>query len=216
VSEPLHLLELAEATKTRRRLYAHRLGVLALGVAAEIAVLVPFALLGRGPFVGSLGALPVGIACITGFFAGPAVGATVALSAWLVFFPFVVDWSPFGLVALVLWVVPAALLGIVTQRLTARERQLAVYEAERLYEEFRSDLTNQAHHEVRTPAAVIYGMADVLLRGEFDVSQEQQRKFLALIAASAQQLTDVPDQLEKLDRPAQFGRTAVITRAQRA
>ena len=53
--------------------------------------------------------------------------------------------------------------------------------------------------------ADINGMVDVLLRGDFDVTQEQQRKFLALIAESAQQLTDLPDQLEKLDRPAQFG-----------
>ena len=64
--------------------------------------------------------------------------------------------------------------------------------------EFRSDLANQAHHEVRTPAAVIYGMADVLLRGDFDVSREQEKKFLALIAESAQRLTDIPEQLERL------------------
>jgi signal transduction histidine kinase len=183
----------------KRPSWTQRAVALTLGVLAEVAVLVPFAVLGRGPFIGSLGALPVGVACVVGFFAGPAAGAAVACSGWVVFFPFVVHWSPFGLVALVLWVAPAVVLGIVAQRLRARERQLAVYEAERLYDEFRSQLANQAQHEVRTPAAVIYGMADVLLRGDFDLSQEQQRKFLALIAESAQKLTDVPEQLEKLE-----------------
>jgi signal transduction histidine kinase len=185
---------------TRKRLATRqRIVVLLLGVFAEVVVLVPFALLGRGPFIGSLGALPVGVACLAGFFAGPTVGAIVALSGWVVFFPFVVHWSPFGVVALALWVLPAVMLGVVASRLRARERQLAVLEAERRYEELRSDLANQAQHEVRTPAAVIYGMADVLLRGDFDLTREQHKKFLGLIAESAQRLTDVPDRLERLE-----------------
>jgi signal transduction histidine kinase len=166
-----------------------------LAALAEIVVLIPFALTGRGPFIGSLGALPVGVACLAGFLAGPVAGAAVALAGWTFFFPFVVHWSPYGLVALPLWIGPAVLLGLVAQRLRARERELAVLEAEQRYEELRSELANQAQHELRTPAAVIYGMADVLLRDDFDLSMEQQRKFLGLIAESAQRLTDVPELL---------------------
>ena len=182
-----------------KRTSGHHKVVLAIGVLAEITVLVPFALLGRGPFIGSLGALPVGVACCAAFLAGPWVGVTVACAGWTFFFPLVVHWSPFGLVALVLWAVPAALLGYVAQRLKKRERQLAVLEAERRYEELRAALADHTQHEVRTPAAVIYGMADVMLRGEFEVSSEQKRKFLALIAESAQKLTEVPERLEDLE-----------------
>jgi signal transduction histidine kinase len=170
-----------------------------VGIVAEIAVQIPFAVLGQGPFVGSLGALPVGIACLIGFLAGPAAGATVAVAGWTFFFPLVVHWSPFGILALALWVGPAVLFGLVARRLRAREQQLIVFEAERRYEELRSELANQAHHEVRTPAAVIYGMADVLLRDEIELTPEQKRKFLGLIAESAQQLTDVSERLETIE-----------------
>jgi len=177
----------------------HKLLIVVVGIVAEIAVQIPFALLGHSPFVGSLGALPVGVACLIGFLAGPAAGATVAIAGWAFFFPLVVHWSPFGIVALALWAVPAMLLGHVARRLRTREKELLVFEADQRYEELRSDLANQAHHEVRTPAAVIYGMADVLLRDDFELSAEQRRKFLGLIAESAQQLTDVSDRLEHIE-----------------
>jgi signal transduction histidine kinase len=177
----------------------YRIAVVALGAAAELVVLVPFALVERGPFVGSLGALPVGIACLAGFLAGPRGGAVVAAAGWAFFFPFVVHWSPYGLFALPLWIGPAVLLGAIAGRLRAREQELALVAADRRYETLRSDLANHAQHELRTPAAVIYGMADVMLKGELDLTAAQTRKFLTLIADSAQRLTNVPERLEQLE-----------------
>lgn len=188
-----------------REAWIRRLLVLAFGVLAEIVVLVPFALVGQhGHFVGSLGALPVAIACLAGFRGGPVTGAAVAFSGWAFFFPLIVEWSPFGLLALPFWVGPAALVGLIVERLKARDRQLAVLEVERRYEELRRDLTNQAHHEVRTPATVIYGMAEVLLRDDLDLTEEQSRRFLGLIAESAQRLGDVPERLERHDAARQL------------
>lgn len=187
---------MVRAAATRARLSRRPL-VLVLGVLAELVVLVPFSLYGQeGRFIGSVGALPVAIACLAALLAGPVTGAAVASSGWAFFFPGVIDWSPFGLVALPLWAGPATLVGFLKMRLNSRERELAVFEAERRYEELRRDLTNQAHHEVRTPATVIYGMAEVLLREDLDLTDEQTRKFLGLIAESAKRLGDVPERLE--------------------
>jgi signal transduction histidine kinase len=171
--------------------------VLVIGVVAEVLVLVPFSVFEhRGNFVGSLAALPVAIACVAGFFGGPRSAAVVGLSGWAFFFALVTGWSLYGLIAMPLWVGTGMFVGLLSDRLRRREHELALLEVERRFTGLRQDLANQAHHEVRTPATVIYGMADLLMRDDLQLTTAQKTKFLELIAESAERLGDVPGRLE--------------------
>jgi signal transduction histidine kinase len=174
-----------------------RVPVLVAGVLAEVIVLTPFSLFAGANFRGSLGALPVAIACAVGLLVGPVAAATVALAGWAFFFPLIVHWSPVGLLALPLWIAPAAAVGVLADRLQRREHQLALVEAEHRYELLRRELADEAQHTLRTPAAVIHGMAEVLLRRDLGLSDQQTRRFLELIADSAQTLMEVPDRFEE-------------------
>lgn len=181
---------------TKRRTAA----IAALGVIAEVVLLLPFSdlvisTIKPGEFVGVAGALAVAPAALTAFLAGPFVGGLVALAGWAFFFPFIVEGSVNGLVPLPIWLGIAVLIGVLADRLRNRERQLARMEAERLYAEHRRGLANQAHHEVRTPATVIYGMAEMLLRDDLKLTAKQRREFLRMIADSAARLEDVPGRL---------------------
>ena len=178
----------------RRPVQRWRGAAVVVGILAELVVLTPFSVFGTpSQFVGSLGALPVAVACVTGFVAGPAAAVIAALSGWTFFFALLAQWDPAGLLALPLWMGPAAVVGMLAERVRARDRQLALLEAERRYEAARRELENVAQHTVRTPAAVIRGMADVLLRDHRDFSAEQTRAFIELIADSAQELLDAPE-----------------------
>jgi PAS domain S-box-containing protein len=74
---------------------------------------------------------------------------------------------------------------------------------EQRLEEEKSDFVATISHELRTPMAAVYGAAETLLRRENDLSPEQRRQLIEMIAAQAARLSVITEEVlltNKLDR----------------
>jgi PAS domain S-box-containing protein len=70
-------------------------------------------------------------------------------------------------------------------------------------EEEKSDFVATISHELRTPMAAVYGAAETLLRRGGDLSPEQSRQLVEMIAAQASRLSVITEEVlltNKLDR----------------
>jgi two-component system, OmpR family, phosphate regulon sensor histidine kinase PhoR len=64
---------------------------------------------------------------------------------------------------------------------------------ERRLEEVRNDLVTTISHELRTPMAAVYGAAETLLHRESEISAEQSRLLLEVIATQAARLSQITE-----------------------
>ena len=74
---------------------------------------------------------------------------------------------------------------------------------ERRLEEVRNDFVATISHELRTPMAAVYGAAATLLRSDIELSPEQGRQLLEVIATQAARLTQITEEVlltSQLDR----------------
>jgi PAS domain S-box-containing protein len=74
---------------------------------------------------------------------------------------------------------------------------------EQRLEEEKSDFVATISHELRTPMAAVYGAAETLLRREGELSAEQSRQLVQMIAAQAARLSVITEEVlltNKLDR----------------
>jgi signal transduction histidine kinase len=74
---------------------------------------------------------------------------------------------------------------------------------ERRLEEVRNEFVATVSHELRTPMAAVYGAAKTLLHREIELSGEQGRQLLDVIATQASRLTHIIEEIlltNKLDR----------------
>jgi PAS domain S-box-containing protein len=74
---------------------------------------------------------------------------------------------------------------------------------ERRLEEVRNDFVATVSHELRTPMAAVYGAAKTLLRPDIELTDEQGRQLLDVIATQAARLTQITEEIlltSKLDR----------------
>jgi PAS domain S-box-containing protein len=74
---------------------------------------------------------------------------------------------------------------------------------ERRLEEVRNDFVATISHELRTPMAAVYGAAKTLLHREIELTTEQGRQLLDVIATQADRLTLITEEIlltNKLDR----------------
>jgi PAS domain S-box-containing protein len=74
---------------------------------------------------------------------------------------------------------------------------------ERLLEEERSDFVATISHELRTPMTGVYGAAQTLLREDIELSPEQVRTLLGMIATEAARLSQITEEVlltSQLDR----------------
>jgi PAS domain S-box-containing protein len=74
---------------------------------------------------------------------------------------------------------------------------------ERLLEEERSDFVATISHELRTPMAAVYGAAETLLRRSIDLTSEQGRQLVEMIARQAARLGQITEDVlltRNLDR----------------
>ena len=104
---------------------------MAVGIAAEIALLVPSGTVDALFFPGVPGVTAATIAALVAILAGPAGGAIVAVAGWSLYFPLIADGRTGTLVALPFWVGGVVAIGLVAQRLRDAEHQ-ARSRAERL------------------------------------------------------------------------------------
>jgi two-component system, OmpR family, phosphate regulon sensor histidine kinase PhoR len=116
------------AFSARRRRTA---AIVATGIAAEIAVLVPSGTVDALFFPGVPGVTAAVIAAIVAILAGPAGGAVVAVAGWSLYYPLIADGRPGTLVALPFWVGGVVTIGLVAERLRNAEHR-ARTRAERL------------------------------------------------------------------------------------
>jgi signal transduction histidine kinase len=142
--------------RTIHALQRRRLAAALLGGLVEVAVV---AAIGSDDTVAGVrgigGETAVSLAVVGAVFAGPAVGATMALAGWATFFPLIAESAPGSIVALPVWTATALLVGQLSRVLVRAER--GRIEAER---------DAQAAHTLRTPVATIHGLVGVLrLRG---------------------------------------------------
>jgi PAS domain S-box-containing protein len=66
---------------------------------------------------------------------------------------------------------------------------------ERRLESEKSDLIATISHELRTPMAAVHGAAQTLLRTDVDLSAQDQRALLAMIAEQAARLADITEEV---------------------
>jgi signal transduction histidine kinase len=74
---------------------------------------------------------------------------------------------------------------------------------ERRLEQEKNDFVATISHELRTPMAAVYGAAETLLRREADLTPEQNRQLVQMIAAQAQRLSQITEEVlltNQLDR----------------
>jgi len=74
---------------------------------------------------------------------------------------------------------------------------------ERLLEQERSDFVARISHELRTPMTGVYGAAQTLLHREVELTPEQRRMFLKMIASEAARLSQITEEVlmtSQLDR----------------
>src|SRR5689334_2313602 len=75
--------------------------------------------------------------------------------------------------------------------------------AERELEQAKSDFIATVSHELRTPMTAVYGAARTLLRPELDISPEQARELLEMIATQSERLAQITEEVllaSRLDR----------------
>jgi signal transduction histidine kinase len=158
------------------RLRAHRALALAAGVALEAGAM---ALVGLHPAVRDIrgigGESGLLLAVFGAIAAGRLVGTLMALAGWAVFFPLIAHEATASLVALPLWTGTALAVGYLSEQLVRSERARA-----------EGELDAVAAHELRTPVAVIHGMAQTLRRRDLD--EPEQDKLLELIEHEADRL----------------------------
>jgi signal transduction histidine kinase len=158
------------------RLQAHRVVALVVGVAIEVVVVL---LISVDPGIrdtrGIGGESVVLLAVFGALAAGPLVGAAMTLTGWALFFPLIADDAPGSIVALPVWLATTYAVGVVSARLVRSERRHS-----------RAELEVVAAHELRTPVAVILGMARSLRRHE--LGDEERDKLLELIESESETL----------------------------
>ena len=74
---------------------------------------------------------------------------------------------------------------------------------ERRLEEEKSDFVATISHELRTPMAAVYGAAETLMQRGADLTPEQNRQLVAMIAAQASRLSQITEEVlltNQLDR----------------
>jgi PAS domain S-box-containing protein len=75
--------------------------------------------------------------------------------------------------------------------------------AERELEQAKSDFIATVSHELRTPMTAVYGAARTLLRPELDISPDQARELLQMIATQSERLAQITEEVllaSRLDR----------------
>jgi PAS domain S-box-containing protein len=75
--------------------------------------------------------------------------------------------------------------------------------SQRDLEDAKSDFIATISHELRTPMTAVYGAARTLLRPELDVSREQARELLEMIATQSERLAQITEEVllaSRLDR----------------
>jgi len=75
--------------------------------------------------------------------------------------------------------------------------------SERRLEEEKSELVATISHELRTPMTAVYGAATTLLHREADLTSQQRRQLLEMIAAEARRLAQITEEVlltNQLDR----------------
>jgi signal transduction histidine kinase len=176
---------------------------LALGVALELASMLILAP-ARVAFPGTPGAIGVAIAVLAALAAGPWIGALVAVTGWTAFFLLVAEVDPLALLALPLWAGISFAAGLVADELIARERELARSDVRhgelRRLDEVRSRFIALASHELRTPAAVIHGVAATLALRAGVLTEEQKRDLWQTLYQHTERLRLLVDQLLDLSR----------------
>jgi signal transduction histidine kinase len=65
--------------------------------------------------------------------------------------------------------------------------------SERRLDEEKSDLISTISHELRTPMAAVYGAAQTLLEREADLTPEQKRQMLEMVAEQASRLSQITE-----------------------
>ena len=65
--------------------------------------------------------------------------------------------------------------------------------SERRLEEEKSDMISTISHELRTPMAAVYGAAQTLLERESDLTPEQKRQMLEMVAEQATRLSEITE-----------------------
>jgi signal transduction histidine kinase len=160
------------------RLQAHRTLALVVGVVVELVFVT---LIGLDHTIrdtrGIGGESAVLLAVFGALAAGPVVGSAMALAGWAVFFPLIADSAAKSFAALPLWLLTTYAVGRVSQRLAESER-----------ERMRADFEVVTAHELRTPVAVIHGMAQSLRRQDFGA--EERDKVLELIEEESRTLLE--------------------------
>src|SRR5207247_6158420 len=63
--------------------------------------------------------------------------------------------------------------------------------AERELEQAKSDFIATVSHELRTPMTAVYGAARTLLRPDVDISPDQARELLEMIATQSERLAQI-------------------------
>jgi signal transduction histidine kinase len=74
---------------------------------------------------------------------------------------------------------------------------------ERRLDQEKNDFVATISHELRTPMAAVYGAAETLLRREADLTPEQNRQLVQMIAAQASRLSQITEEVlltNQLDR----------------
>jgi len=154
----MRLLRLIEQARERRWL------VLAVGVLLEVVIVLSIgtddAIKGVRGIGGESAAL---VAVVGAVFAGPLVGALMAIAGWALFFPLIADGAAGSIVALPVWTGAALLTGWLSSTLVRLNRERAIAERQRA-----------AAHALRAPIATIHGLVDVLL-GRAAVDEAEQR-----------------------------------------
>ena len=168
---------------------------------AAMGALAPF-----GFAEGTPGGIGVAIAVLAALAAGPRVGVAVALVGWLALFFFVAEREPVSLVALAIWPATAYVVGLLARTLGRTELELGAREREgaelRRLDLAKTQFVALASHELRTPVAVIAGIASTLhLRGDLldDDQRDELRRTLYEQAARLATLTEQLLDLSRLD-----------------
>jgi signal transduction histidine kinase len=65
--------------------------------------------------------------------------------------------------------------------------------SERRLDEEKSDMISTISHELRTPMAAVYGAAQTLLQRESDLTPEQKRQMLEMVAEQATRLSEITE-----------------------
>jgi signal transduction histidine kinase len=168
------------AARLIERLQSRRLAVTITGIGIEGAVV---GLLAAVPSIGDIrgigGETAVIIAVLGAVAAGPIAGAAMALTGWAIFFPTIANARLGSIAALPLWVATALIVGLTSERLVRSERGRT-----------RAQMQADAAHQLRTPVAVIHGMAQTLRKDELPL--DQREKLLELIVHESDQLLSAP------------------------